>query len=120
MSEPLQPDSLHPAGGDTEEVDALVVAPTSRALPERRPARAVAPAVQAAAVAATSFVAGAVVVGLAHRRQRRRDLARSGTKRRLGRGAGRGSSARGGAGELLQIVSSRSLLVDVHLLGGRN
>jgi hypothetical protein len=104
--------------GDTEEVDALVVLDEQDTLvgdtgaPEATdliPARSVAPAVQAAAVAATSFVAGAAVVGLARRRHHRRVLAKSRSSRRLG--------ARG-AGELLQIVGSRSLLVDVHLLGG--
>ena len=111
------------AGGDTEEVDAVVVAPSPR-LPERREARAVVPAVQAAAVAAGSFVAGAAMVGLAHRRQRRRELVRAGARRGLGRGGGRrgASAGRGsrGMGELVQIVGSRSLLVDVHLLGGRD
>jgi hypothetical protein len=76
----------------------------------------VVPAVQAAALAAGGFVAGAAVVGLVHRRQRRALL-----PARAGRGAGR--IGRGGrrssrAGELVQIVGSRSLLVDVHLLGG--
>jgi len=72
------------------------------------------PAVQAAAAAAGGFVAGAAVLGLVHRRQRRAAaLARSRRGRRLGR---RGDS--GGVGELVQIVGSRSLLVDVHLLGG--
>ncbi|HXB65149.1 MAG TPA: hypothetical protein VNV42_09780 [Solirubrobacteraceae bacterium] len=105
MSDSLQPDT--PPTGDTEEVDAVVVLPDSQSPVLATNVRAVVPAVQAAAVAATGFVAGAAVVGLAHRRQRRRDVARS--KRRL----------RGGAGELVQIVGSRSLLVDVHLLGGR-
>jgi hypothetical protein len=118
VSDSLQPDAARSSGGDTEEVDAVVVTPAPRALPERRPTHAVVPAVQAAAVAATGFVAGAAVMGLAHRRHRRRELVRAGAKRRLGRGAGRGGAVRG-AGELLQIVGSRSLLVDVHLLGGR-
>jgi hypothetical protein len=111
VSDSLQPDALRSVGGDTEEVDALVVAPSARLLPARTEARTVAPAVQAAAVAAGSFVAGAAMVGLAHRRQRRRELMRAGSRR------GRGSR---GMGELVQIVGSRSLLVDVHLLGGRN
>ena len=113
--------------GDTEEVDALPVladeptviqsASTAHALSsDRGPGRAVVPAVQAAAVAAGGFVAGAAVVGFVHRRHRRLALAkgrRSG-QRRLRKG-GRDSGGR--AGELLQIVGSRSLLVDVHLLG---
>jgi hypothetical protein len=74
------------------------------------------PAVQAAAVAAGGFVAGAAVVGLVTRRQRRSAaLAKGRSKSRLGRRRGAGTSA----GELVQIVGSRSLLVDVHLLGGR-
>jgi hypothetical protein len=139
VSEPLQPDAplaetgmpavggCPPAsvlGGDTEEVDAIVVAPSTRVLPVRTEARAAVPAIQAAAVAAGSFVAGAAMVGLAHRRQRRRELVRAGARRGLGRGGGRRGSSGGrgsrGMGELVQIVGSRSLLVDVHLLGGRN
>jgi hypothetical protein len=110
--------------GDTEEVDALpvladepaVLASATRALP----AGAVVPAVQAAAVAAGGFVAGAAVVGLVHRR-RRRQLIKLANGRRATRrlGQGRRDARSGGkAGELLQIVGSRSLLVDVHLLGG--
>jgi len=78
------------------------------------------PAVQAAAAAAGGFVAGAAVVGLVHRR--RRQAASLSKGRRTGRALGR--SGRGGAAdraaELVQIVGSRSLLVDVHLLGGRD
>ncbi len=78
------------------------------------------PAVQAAAVAAGGFVAGAAVVGLVSRRQRHSAALAKG--RGAGRGLKRGGRRRGGpssAGELVQIVGSRSLLVDVHLLGGR-
>ncbi|MFI5004363.1 MAG: hypothetical protein ACHQE6_05050 [Solirubrobacterales bacterium] len=120
MSEPLQPDPPQAAGGDTEEVDAVVVMPTAHALPEPRPMRAVVPAVQAAAVAATGFMAGAAVAGLVRRRQHRRELVRAGSARRLGRGSSGGGGASRAAGELVQIVGSRSLLVDVHLLGGRD
>ena len=112
--------------GDTEEVDALpvladeptVIASPARALPAQAgPGRAVVPAVQAAAVAAGGFVAGAAVVGLVHRRRRRTALAkgRRGRATEPRRGDGRSANK---AGELLQIVGSRSLLVDVHLLGG--
>ena len=113
--------------GDTEEVDALpvladepaVIASPARGLPvQAGPGRAVVPAVQAAAVAAGGFVAGAAVVGLVHRRRRRTALAKGRRAgRRLSRGGRDGRSANK-AGELLQIVGSRSLLVDVHLLGG--
>lgn len=120
------------AGGDTEEIDALPVLaaePTVvRAYPlagelarSRGSAVAMMPAVQAAAVAAGGFVAGAAVVGLVHRRQQRAAALSKGRQvgRRLGR-AGRGRRAAPNAGELIQIVGSRSLLLDVHLLGGRD
>lgn len=108
---------LDPHTGDTEEVDALIVSvePPSpsdrdRELPVRARPRALAelrgaPAVQAAAVAAGGFVAGAAVVSIA-RRRRSRD--------RIGR---RGGERRGKGRDRLQIVGSRSLLLDVHLLG---
>jgi hypothetical protein len=112
--------------GDTEEVDALpvlaeeptVIASRSGALPVEA-GRAVVPAVQAAAVAAGGFVAGAAVVGLVHRR-RRTALAKGRRAGRLNRARPprRDSRSANKAGELLQIVGSRSLLVDVHLLGG--
>jgi hypothetical protein len=116
-----------PAGH--EEHDALpVLADRAIAVRSYSPAGAlsratsdgVIPIVQAAAVAAGGFVAGAAFVGLAHRRGRRASaLAKGrGAGRRLGRGNRAGRSATG-AGELIQIVGSRSLLVDVHLLGGR-
>jgi hypothetical protein len=115
-------------GEDTEEVDALpvlaeeptVIAPPAGALPAQAgPGRAVVPTVQAAAVAAGGFVAGAAVVGLVHRR-RRMALAKGRSPRRLNRARPprRDSRSANKAGELLQIVGSRSLLVDVHLLGG--
>ena len=114
--------------GDTEEIDAIVLpveegvaiepaeavpVPASRRSAALASLRS-APAVQAAAVAAGGFVAGAAVVGIARRR-------RGGAVRvaRRGSGSARGRRAKGarqGAGELLQIVGSRSLLVDVHLL----
>jgi hypothetical protein len=72
------------------------------------------PAVQAAAVAAGGFVAGAAVVGLVTRRQRRALGPRKGPRR-----LSRRSKSAPGAAELVQIVGSRSLLLDVHLLGGR-
>jgi hypothetical protein len=110
------------AASDEEVVDAVPVlgdelttaeAEGSAALLRRYSAAP--PAVQAAAAAAGGFVAGAAFLGLVHRRQRRAAaLARGQRGRRLGR---RGDSG-GGVGELVQIVGSRSLLVDVHLLGG--
>ncbi len=77
------------------------------------------PAVQAAAVAAGGFVAGAAVVSLVTRRRRHSAaLAKGRAGRRLARRGRRGGAPT--AGELVQIVGSRSLLVDVHLLGGRD
>ncbi|MGH2911457.1 MAG: hypothetical protein ACRDJ3_03170 [Solirubrobacteraceae bacterium] len=91
---------------DTEEVDALpVLAPEPR--PLALVPRSVAPVVQTAAVAAGGFVAGAVVVGVLGRRRQRTLATR--TPRRLTR-------RKRTAGELVEIVSSRSLLVDIHLL----
>ena len=68
-------------------------------------------AVQAAAAAAGGFVAGAAVIRLVDRRRR---AATAGTRRR--RAAPR--RARSAGSELVQIVGSRSLLLDVHLLAG--
>ncbi|HEY7935419.1 MAG TPA: hypothetical protein VID48_16480 [Solirubrobacteraceae bacterium] len=101
MSESLQP---APPVADTEEVDALVVS-TERGLTV-----ADAATTQAVAVALSGFLAGVAAVSLLHRRQRRAPISRSGRGARLGRGGK-------GAEDLLQIVASRSLLVDVHLLG---
>ncbi len=100
------------AGGESDALPVLatrvrIVPPPAAAAPSRRPAGTMIPAAQAAAVAAGGFVAGAAIVGLVHRRHRRPATAK-------GRGARRG----GRAAELVQIVGSRSLLVDVHLLGG--
>ncbi len=110
-----------------EEVDALPVLAGEASVLSGFPAggelsrRAGAiPSVQAAAVAAGGFVAGAAVVGLVTRRQRHASALVKGRRssRRLGRR--RGGRAAPAASELVQIVGSRSLLVDVHLLGGRD
>jgi hypothetical protein len=69
--------------------------------------------VQTAAAAAGGLIAGAALLGLVHRRQSRRAaLASARSPRRLGRGGKSSKSVDGVA-----IVGSRSLLVDVHLLG---
>jgi hypothetical protein len=81
-----------------EIVDAVPVLAEPRAV-EPLAAR---PAVQAAVVAATSFVAGAATIAVMRRRGARKALRR------------RKRSTR--AGEVLEIVSSRSFLVDVHLV----
>jgi hypothetical protein len=90
-----------------QEVDAVpVLAPA----PVRRGGliRSVTPASQAMVLAASGFAAGAAVVGLAVRR--RGAAARRPAKRRSARGGKRS--------EIVKIVGTRSLLVDVHLLGG--
>ena len=114
--------------GEGEEVDALPVLAGQPAFVRPYPfaaafsrdwraAGAVIPAVQAAAVAAGGFVAGAAVVGLVNRRHRSASAPAKG--RRVSR-AGRSARAGERGGELVQIIGSRSLLVDVHLLGGRD
>ncbi|HTR72013.1 MAG TPA: hypothetical protein VMG80_00315 [Solirubrobacteraceae bacterium] len=96
-----------------QEVDAVPVvggAAGSHALVRSVPAPA-----QALAVAAGGFLAGVAVVGLAARRSGRPAGRRRGRgARRVGRG--RVAGRRQGAGELVRIIGTRSLLVDVHLL----
>ena len=89
------PGAAEPAG------DALpILAATGRRLESARPTGGVAVA-QAAAVAATGFVAGVATAAVLGRRR----------QRRLARGPGAVGS--------LQVVSSRSYLVDVHVLERR-
>jgi hypothetical protein len=132
VSDPLEPDPAAEThddppieDADGQLVDALPVLSgpprivDARAFPgtiasSRRPA-AMIPAVQAAAVAAGGFVAGAAVLGLVHRHQRQTALT---SGRRAGRALSKGGARqRSQAGEVMQVVSSRSMLVDVHLLG---
>ena len=80
-----------------EIVDGLPVVAESRAVD---PARPLVPARQAAALAATGFVAGAATVAVVQRRRSRVPRRR---RRKLA----------GGIGE---IVASNSFLVDVHLI----
>jgi hypothetical protein len=67
---------------------------------------------QTAAVAAGSFVAGAALAGLVSHRLSSRPSRRA--RPRLPRGGGKGR----GVGEFIEIVGTRSLLVDIHLLDG--
>jgi hypothetical protein len=87
---------------DIEEVDALpVLVPESQALAPRQAGRTI----QVATVATGGFVMGAVVAGVLGRRRRKAVATRSLSRReRVTR-------------DLVEIVASRSLLVDVHLLG---
>jgi hypothetical protein len=89
------------AQADEETVDGLPVLAEVR--PLQRPAPVTVPAVQAAAVAATGFVAGAATLALIHRRGARK-LAR--TQRAAPRRAL----------DLMPVVGTRTFLVDVHLL----
>lgn len=102
---------------DSEVVDAVPVLtgdPSLTGEPSLRSSeivpRGAPPIVQTAAVAAGGFVAGAAVLGLVHRRQARRAALAATRPRRGLAGARR-------AGELVEIVASRSLLVDLHVLG---
>ncbi len=72
------------------------------------------PAAAAAAVAAGGFVAGAAVLGLVHRRSARRPALAKGSSS-VGRSLGR--RRREPAPQMLQVLSTRSLLVDIHVLG---
>jgi len=82
-----------------EVVDGLPVVAEPR--PLEPPVRQAVPARQAAALAATGFVAGAATVAVVHRRRARVSPGRR--RRRKG-------------GNPLDIVASNSFLVDVHLL----
>jgi hypothetical protein len=103
-----------------EEVEVLDAIPVLAPEPSRAIVSSLTPTVRTVAVAAGGFVAGAAVVGLLHQRGRRTSA--SSKRDRAGRATSRGG--RGGrevsrAVELVQIVGTRSLLVDVHLLSGR-
>ncbi len=106
MTEPSQhaaepaPDLVEPE----ETVDGVpVLAAEVRAL--ERAERRQLPAVQAAAVAATGFVAGAATVVAISRRVSR------------GRPAVRRRGKRAAGPETLSVLGTRSFLLDVHLLG---
>ena len=100
MAEPARDDDLLPV---LAEVTPIEREPVSGELVRAMPS----PAVQAAAVAATGFVAGAATVALVRRRAARRAL--PGRKRR---GRKRG--------DLIDVAASRSFLVDIHLLNPRD
>lgn len=105
--------------GLAEEVRITRLAPAPGSLPaSRRQSTAI--GVRAAAVAAAgSFMAGAAVVGIVSRRQRRSSALVKATRRtRLPAGGPRRRAAgKVPAAERLQIIETRKLLIDVHLLG---
>ena len=113
MTEPFA-DERAPEVADSEGVDPAVVEPEEEVvdgLPViaevraiERPSPASLPAVQAAAAAATGFVAGAATIALIKRRSTRK-MARN----------GKNGSRR--VADLLPITASRSFLVDVHVIG---
>ncbi len=109
MNEPLEDEVLDgvPVLVPASPPEARLGASESRSL-----ALAQSAPVQTAAVAAGGFLAGAVFLGLVRRRQAHQGaLARARAPRRLGRVRKRSKQSE------LAIVGSRSLLVDVHLLG---
>jgi len=111
VSEPVHDEVL-------DGVPVLPGEPSGVSMFPARPSRALvgplAGPVQTAAVAAGGFVAGAAVLGLVHRRHDKRvALAGSRSPRRIGRSGKRSKSVV----RAVEIVGSRSLLVDVHLLG---
>jgi hypothetical protein len=109
MTEPAQPspESAPDLVEPEETVDGVpVLAAEVRALERAVPRRQL-PAVQAAAVAATGFVAGAATVVAISRRVSRRPP-RSRAFRRRKRDAGP---------EAMSVLGTRSFLLDVHLLG---
>lgn len=112
MNEPLNDEVLDGLPVLPEEPSSVSMfpAPASRTLI----APLSAPAQKTVAAAAGGFVAGAAMLGLVHRRKSKRlALASARSSRRLGRSGKRAKSV----GELVEVVASRSLLVDVHLLG---
>lgn len=84
------------------------VRPIAREEPDElaRPAAA-SPAVQAAAVAATGFVAGAATVALVRRHTARKAMPSRRRRKKSGT-------------DLIDVVASRSFLVDIHLLNPRD
>jgi hypothetical protein len=96
-------ETRQPAGHDEsveETVDGLPVLSDVRTIERASPGAL--PVVQAAAAAATGFVAGAATIALIKRRATRKvQRSRSGPRR---------------ATDMLPIVASRTFLVDVHLI----
>ena len=96
------PDEPSAVDAEEEVVDGFPVLAEVRTVERASPASL--PAVQAAAAAATGFVAGAATVALVRRRH----------ARKLARHSKNGSRR---VADLLPITASRSFLVDVHVIG---
>jgi hypothetical protein len=99
---------------EAEQEQVLSAQPSRRSRAIERRGGAVLPAAAAAAVAAGGFVAGAAVLGLVHRRSARRPALPK--PRSAGRHLGR-RTPQAPAPQMLQVLSTRSLLVDIHVLG---
>jgi hypothetical protein len=110
VNEPLHDevlDGLPVLSGEPSSVS-MFPAPASHAL-----MRPLAGPVQTVAAAAGGFVAGAAVLGLVHRRHSKRAaLASPRSPRRIARPGKRSKSV----AEVVEVIATRSLLVDVHLL----
>ena len=97
--QPAESEANAQAAEYEETVDGLPVLAEVRTI-ERAPSASL-PAVQAAAAAATGFVAGAATIALVKRRAAKKVARRSVPRR---------------AADMLPIVASRTFLVDVHLV----
>jgi hypothetical protein len=99
---PSDRDLLAPDTSEEETVDGLPVLAEVRPIERISPAGL--PAVQAAAAAATGFVAGAATLALVKRHSARKlaRVQRSAPRRPV---------------DMLPILSSRTFLVDVHVIG---
>jgi hypothetical protein len=102
MSVESQTRSEELAALEEETVDGVPVLADVRAVESATPA--LLPTVQAVAMAATSFAAGAATLALVRRHGARKQL-----KRAASRSVRR-------SGDALEIVASRRFLVDIHLL----
>jgi hypothetical protein len=102
MTEETNGTAFEGASVEEETVDGLPVLAEVRPIERAAPSQL--PAVQAAAAAATGFVAGAATIALVKRHSARK-LAR----------AQRSAPRR--AVDMLPVVGSRTFLVDVHLIG---
>jgi hypothetical protein len=104
MTSPTLPDG-EPPREEYEVVDALpVLAEARRVEPAQHPSTTAVALAQTAAVAATGFVAGIATAAVLGRRRQRRLAAPAAASRPAG---------------ALQVASSRTYLVEVHLLERR-
>ena len=127
VDDEVGPGGVAAGSQDTAEFDALPVLAREQVLTPTyyraggaelvRSRAGLLPALQAAAAAAGGFLAGAAIVSFLQRRQRRALARRRAAAAR--RGFLRRRKHPQPSSELVNVVASRSLLVDVHLLGER-